>query len=238
MKTAFVEFTPRHLEKALDVARGIATFGSIEFTADGILRMRVMDPAKVIYMDFYLAPETYKCDEEFSFGVHLGMFYKLIRSLNNDHSVEIEVDENIMKINQLEHYHQLVSQEIPMKVPVLVYTPGPSVKVSTKTFQKYTRALANIAPAVEFNYVPHANTLFMEAVNSMYRTLYSIDTSETLNNEEGEEYRKRFMIKFVETAINPGLGDDITLYFGDSLRIHYTQPNLQADLTISAYTEG
>ena len=81
------EFIPRHLEKALDLARHVATFGCLEFTVDGMIRLRVMDPAKVVYLDMQLIPEIYKVDQEFRFGVNLGMFYRLLKSLDNERSV-------------------------------------------------------------------------------------------------------------------------------------------------------
>lgn len=231
------EFVPRHLEKALDLARHIATFGCLEFTADNIIRMRMIDPAKIIYMDFYITPETYKCDSEFTFGVNLGMFYKLIRSLHNDHSIEIEADEAIAKISQSSHRisHTIVAQQLPFNVPIMAPLQGPVIQVPSKLFQKYVRSLASIAPAVEISYSPEADMLFLESVNTMYRTLYSIPIES--GTVEGE-FRKRFPVKFLEMAINPSLGDTISLVLGDALRIHYTQPNLQADVSVSAYTEG
>lgn len=229
------EFVPLHLEKALDVARHVATFARIEFTAD-LVKMRVLDPAKVVYLELSFLPETYKCDQEFGFGVHLHMLYKLVRSLHNDQSLEIEADESIMKINQCQHYHTLVNQDVPFDVPEVKGAEGQQVQLPTKLFQKYVRALGNIAPAVEVNYVPASDTLFLESVNSMYRTLFSIDTGVSPN--EGQEYRKQFMIKFLEVALNPGLADTVTVSFGHSLGIRYEQPSLTLEAVVAAYTEG
>lgn len=39
---AIAEFVPKHLEKAVDVARGIATFATLEF-CPSVVRMRVVD---------------------------------------------------------------------------------------------------------------------------------------------------------------------------------------------------
>lgn len=232
---AFVEFIPRHFEKALDLARHIATFGCIEFIATGAMRMRVIDPAKVVYMDFELVPETFKLEEEFTFGIHLGMFYKLVKSLDNDQKVEIEVMDNVMKINQCERFHTILSQEVPFSVPQLELKNGPTVRVGTKLLQKYVRTMANISAVVELNLVPASDTLFLESVNSIYRTLFSINAA----CPDGEEYRKQFMVKFVEMGIHPGLGDQIDLVFlEDSLRIYYGQPNMHVVVIISAYTEG
>ena len=104
------EFTPRHLEKALDLARHVATFGCFEFTVEGMIRLRVTDPAKVVHLDLQLIPDIYKIDQEFRFGVHLNMFYRMLKSLDNERTVEIEADESYMKINQSEHHHTLVAQ--------------------------------------------------------------------------------------------------------------------------------
>jgi hypothetical protein len=190
----------------------------------------------VVYFDLILLPDTYKCDGEFSFGIHLNMFYKIFKSLQNDVSVEIEADESIMKINQCQHYHTLVSQEVPPLEAEVTLSQGVGVEVSSKMFQKYIRALGNIAPAVEINHVPGADVLFLESVNSMYRTLFSIDTSTSPSS--GEEYKKQFMIKFLEMVINPSLSDKMLLILGDSLHIHYHQTNLTVDLLVAAYTEG
>lgn len=232
---AVAEFIPRHLEKALDLARHVATFGRIEFSADGI-KLRIIDPAKVIYVDLALHPDTYKCDEEFGFGIHLGMLYKLFKSLDNNESIEILADESVMKIDQSFRHHTLVAQEMPFGVPEIVSVTGPSVQVQTKLLQKYIRALANIAPAVSVNYVPHADTLFLESVNSMYRTLFSIKTETP--NEGAEEYNRQFTLKFVEAAVNPSLSDTVSIVFGDLLCLRYEQSGLSMDVMVAPYTEG
>lgn len=233
---AVAEFTPLHLEKAIDMARHIATFAILEFTL-GYIRMRIVDPAKVVHMDMILTPEIYKCEQEFTFGINLVMFYKLLRSLKNNDTVEIEADENIMKINQVVHYHYLVSHEVPLGRPEVVDFTGPKVRVSTKTLQKYVRALGNIAPAVEVHYVPASDTLFLESVNSMYRTLFSISTAATPNT--GEEYRAQFMIKFMEMGISTGLGEDVDLTLGESaLTLFYEQERFSVLVTVASYTEG
>lgn len=229
------EFVPAHFEKALDTARHIATFGRFEFLADRVA-MRILDPAKVVYLELTLLPETYKVNKEFNFGVHLGMFYKLVKSLNNDDPVEIECDETIMKINQGSRYHTLVAQDIPWEVPTFSKQEGPVVELSTKLLQRYIRALANIAPAVELNYVPTSDTLFLESVNSMYRTLLAMETGATPN--ECEEYRKQFMIAFLEKAVNPGLASTVSVYFGDTLRLSYSSKSVLVDVYVSGYTEG
>jgi hypothetical protein len=238
MNSAFVEFIPRHFEKALDMARAISTFANLEFTSLGMLRLRVIDPAKVIYMDFFLGPEIYKCDREFSFGLNLNMFYKLIKSLDSDTPVEMDVTDNMMKIDQSHHFHTLVSQEIPYRIPNVSIPEGALVKVSTKTFQKHIRSMSHIAPAVEISYDPNSDSLFLEGVNSMYRTLYCLNTEDT-PNPGAPEYKKRFQVKFVDMATYPGLGDMVTLILGDdALRLHYNQGAMQVNIVVSAYTEG
>lgn len=234
---AIAEFIPKHLEKALDLARHIATFGQLEFSSSHI-RMRITDPSKVVHLDMILIPETYKCESDFTFGVNLQMFYKIIKSLHNDESVEIESDETAMKINQCQHYHTLITQDVPFGSPQILDFTGPRVSLPTKLFQRYVRALGNIAPAVEMNYVPKSDTLFLESVNSMYRTLFSIDTGVTPNDHVEEEYRRAFMIKFLEMGINPSLADKIDLTFGDSLMISYENERLSTIVTIAGYTEA
>lgn len=230
------EFVPKRLEKALDLARHIATFAKLEFQA-GFIRMRLMDPSKIIHMDMILVPETYKCDTEFDFGINLQMFYKLFRSLDNKDSVEIEADESVLRLNQTVNYHTLINQDVPFGTPATIDFTGPCVTVSSKLLQRYVRALGNVAPAVELHYSPIDDTLFLESVNSMYRTLFAIDTQATPN--EGEEHRQNFMVKFLETAINPSLSDNVNLTFGENLRIDYRpSEDLSIVLLVSGYTEG
>jgi hypothetical protein len=233
---AIAEFVPKRLEKALDLARHIATFAKLEFKA-GFIQMRLMDPSKIIHMDMILVPDTYKCDAEFDFGINLQMFYKLFRSLDNKDTVEIEADESVLKINQTVNFHTLINQDVPFGTPATINFAGSCVTVSSKLLQRYVRALGNVAPAVEINYVPLSDTLFLESVNSMYRTLFTINTSETPN--EGDEYRQNFMVKFLETAINPSLSDNVNLTFGENLRIDYRpSEDLSIVLLVSGYTEG
>lgn len=227
------EFVPKHLEKAVDLARHIATFGRLEFSPSYI-RMRIVDPAKIVHFDMIVTPGIMKCDRDFSFGINLQMFYKLLKSLNNDESIEIEADESVMKISQCTHYHHLINQDVPSILSIINFE-GPKINVNTKTFQKYLRALANIAPAIEVHYVPASDTLFLESVNSMYRTLFAVDTGMT--PYEGEEYRKTFMAKFLEMAINPSLADTIDIIMGDSLVIEYKN-DISVVVTVAAYTEG
>lgn len=233
---AIAEFIPAHLEKAVDLARHIATFGHLEFSP-AYIRLRIVDPGKVVHFDMILTPDTYKCDEEFTFGINLQMFYKLLKSLRNDESVEIESDESVMKINQCSHFHTLIRQDIPSASPQIVDFTGPKVTLPSKLLQKYVRALGNIAPAVEIHYAPEADTLFLESVNSMYRTLFSIDTGIT-PNEGAEEYRRQFMVKFLEMAINPSLADSVNLTFGESLMLTYENERLSVLVTIAGYTDA
>lgn len=233
---AIAEFVPKHLEKSIDLARHIATFGKLEFCTDHI-RMRVMDPSKVIHMDMILVPDTYKCEAEFSFGINLQMFYKIIRSLENNESVDVVADESVLRIDQTFHHHTLIHQDVPFGTPATLDFSGPTVTLGTKLLQRYIRALGNVSPAAEFNYVPHSDTLFMESVNSMYRTLFSLDTSSTPNSSD-EEYRRSFAIKFLDTAINPSISDTLNLTFGESLMLTYRgNEKLSVVVVIADYTE-
>lgn len=233
----FAEFVPKHLEKAIDLARHIATFGHLEFSSSHI-RMRITDPAKILHLDLILVPDILKCDADLTFGVNLQMFYKLLKSLDNEQSVEIEADESTMKINQGSRFHTLISQDVTSQTPELHDFSGPQIILPTKLFQRYIRAIGNIAPAFEMHYVPNSDTLFLESVNSMYRTLFSLDTGIS-PNDGAEEYRRNFMVKFVETAINPSLADKITLTLQDSLLVQYNvDDKLSVVVTIAGYVEG
>jgi Proliferating cell nuclear antigen, N-terminal domain len=233
---AVLEFIPKHLEKAIDVARSVATFAQLEFGA--CLRLRITDPVKVLYMDIILTPDVYKCESDFTFGINLHMFYKLLKTLDNNESIEIEADESIMKLNQCQHYHTLVSQDVPLATPSIADLTGPKLILGTKMLQRYIRALGNVAPVVEMNYVPLSNVLFLESVNSMYRTLFSVDTTACPNDGE-EEYRKQFIIKFLDTVINPSLADKVELCLSDSLVLQYApDPSLSVLIVQAAYTEG
>lgn len=234
---AIVQFVPKHFEKAIDLARCVATFAQLEFSPSK-LRVRITDPVKVLHMDLILTPDIYKCESEFCFGVNLQMFYKLLKSLDNNQEVEIEADESVMKINQCQHYHTLISQEISASLPIMDAINGPKVVLGTKMLQRYVRALANAAPVVELHYVPTSNCLFLESVSSMYRTLFSLDTTSSPNDYLTEEYRKQFIIKFLDTAISPSLADKVEVTFGDALVLHYTSSNVMVWITQAAYTEG
>lgn len=230
------DFEPKNLEKAIDLARHIATFAHFEFTP-GFIRLRCTDPAKVVHFDMILTPEIYKSDGDFKFGINLQMFYKLLKTLNNEIPVELDADESVLKLNQTVHHHTLINQDVPFNPPAILDFTGPKVLLPTKLFQRYVRALGNIAPAIELNYVPHASTLFLESVNSMYRTLFSMDTSNSYN--EGEEYRSTFMVKFLEMAINPSLADKIEVTLGDSLMVLYENGTyLSTIVTVAAYTDA
>jgi hypothetical protein len=233
----FAEFLPKHLEKALDMARHIATFGHLYFSACH-MQLRITDPAKVVHFDLILVPDIYKVEKGVEFGVNLQMFYKLIKSLDGDDVVEIEADDHVMKINQGSKFHTLIHQDIHFPVAQVVHFSGPKVVLPTKLFQKYIRAIGNIAPAFEMHYVPRSDTLFLESVNSMYRTLFSIDTGVSPNAVEDEEYRKNFMVKFVEMAINPALADKIELMFGETLVVSYDKGSVTVVLTVAGYTEA
>lgn len=237
MSKVFVEFTPKHLEKAIDLARHIATFGQLEISP-AYIRMRIVDPGKVVHLDMILTPDVIKVESDITFGINLQMFYKLLKTLDNDQAVEIEADESVMKINQGSHYHTLISQDIPFPSPAIMDFTGPKVTLPTKLFQRYVRALGNVAPAIEINYVPKSDTLFLESVNSMYRTLFSVDTGVTPNDYLTEEYRRTFIAKFLEMGINPSLADKIDLTFGEALMLTYEQNNLSVLVTVAGYTEG
>lgn len=236
MNKALAEFAPKHLEKAVDLARHIATFGRLEFSASYI-RMRITDPAKVVHMDMILTPTTYLCQGEFTFGINIQMFYKLLKSLDANEAVEIESDESVMKINQGSRYHTLISQDVPFGIPEMTDFTGPKILLPTKMLQRYVRAIGNIAPAFELHYAPLSDTLFMESVNSIYRTLFSIDTGVSPNDGE-EEYRKMFMVKFVEMALSPALGEEVALTLGDVLTVGYEVDKLSVLVTVASYTEA
>lgn len=234
---AFAEFTPKHFEKALDIARHIGSYAKLHFATD-FLRMTVIDPAKAMYMDTHLIPTTYKTDKELAFGVNLNMMYKLIKSLDNNLPVEIEANEEKMTITQIGHRHELTNQTLQYDVPEMKTTIGPLIKLDTKTFQKYVRTLSNVSPIFEVAYDSTADILFLESVNSMYRTVFAINTEDSKNEAWPEAYKKQFMTKFVEAAINPSLGDTIQLEMGEFLQIRYEKEGLHVALTIANYTEG
>ena len=142
------------------------------------------------------------------------------------------------KLNRCQQYHPLGTQDVPFGSPHIMNFTGPRITLPTKLFQRYIRALGNIAPAVEINYVPHSDTLFLESVNSMYRTLFSIDTGVTHNDNMEEEYRSTFMIKFLEMGINPSLSDKIDLTFGEALMISYEHQGMSTVVTVTGYTEA
>jgi hypothetical protein len=230
------EFIPKHLEKALDMARQIATFGHIEF-AVCYLQLRITDPAKVVHYDLIFTPDVYKADKTIFFGVNLQMFYKLIKSLDADKIVEIHADESVMKINQGSKFHTIIHQDIQAAIPEIINFEGPQVTIPTKLFQKYIRAIGNIAPAFEIQYSPVSDTLSFESVNSMYRTLFTYNTGMTLNSEE-EKYCKSFLVKFVEMAINPSLEDKVEITLGETLVVHYQKNNFSVVVTVSGYTDA
>lgn len=234
---AVANFVPGKLANAIDLARNIATFGHFEFSP-AYIRMRILDPAKVVFMDMILTPTTYRCEVDFTFGINLHMFYKLLRTLYNDDEVEIEADESILKIHQHAHYHTLVNQEIPFPSVKMIDFTGPKITLPTKLLQKYVRALANVAAIAEINYVPQADTLFLESVNSMYRTLFSIDTGVTPNNESDEEYRQQFVLKFLDSAVMPSLKESVDMTFSSALTLTYEQTYLNVVVVISPHVEG
>lgn len=232
----YAEFTPKHFEKALDIARHLASFAKLDFSAEHV-RLTVIDPAKVMYMDTYLFPTTYKIDMELAFGINLNMMYKLIRSLDNNLPIEMEVSTDKMIITQIGHRHELSNQTLQYELPQMKSIVGPVVKLDTKTFQKYIRTLGNVSPVFEITYDSKDNTLLLESVNSMYRTLFAIVTED--NNEAWPNlYKKQFVAKFVDSAINPSLGDNIWLELGDFMQIRYEKEGVHVGVTIADYTEG
>lgn len=233
----YAEFLPKHLEKAVDMARHIATFGHLHFSSC-YLQLKITDPAKVLHFDMILTPETYKVEKELQFGVNLQMLYKLIKSLDGDDKAEIEADETVMKIMQGSKLHTLIHQDISFPIPEIVNFTGPKVVLPTKMMQKYIRAIGNIAPAFELHYSSFNDLLSMESVNSMYRTRFSIDTGVTPNDCEPREYRKNFLVKFVEMAINPALDDKIELTMGETLVIGYEKERLTVLVTVTGYTDA
>lgn len=235
---AIAQFVPGKLENAIDMARSIATFGHFRFSPS-FVRMTIMDPAKVVYMDMILLPTTYRCEVDFHFGINLQMFYKLLRTLHNTDEVEIEADESIMKINQCTHFHTLINQDVPLSNMDMINFAGPKITLPTKLLQKYIRALHNVAAYAELNYVPQSDTLFLESVNSMYRTLFSIDTGITPNDDIQEEYRQQFVLKFLDAAIMPSLKDNIDITFADgALVLSYEHNYLNTLVVVASHTEG
>lgn len=234
MSKVIAQFVPKHFEKAIDLARSVATFGLLEFGLSSI-RLRVTDPVKVLHVDLELTPTAYRAETEFTFGINLQMFYKLLKSLDNNEEVEIEADESAMKINQCQHYHTLIAQPLDLTHTAVEPLTGTKLTLNTKMLQRYVRALANAAPIVELHYVPGSSVLFLESVSSMYRTLFSIDTTAS---ESGDEYRKTFILKFLDTAINTSLADKVELTLGNALSLSYTSPSMTVVVTQAGYTEG
>jgi hypothetical protein len=232
---AVAEFLPKQFEKAIDLARNVATFGQLEFSSH-CLRLRITDPMKVLHMDLILTPDVYKCEAEFVFGINLQMFYKLLKSLDNTEEIQIEADDAVMKINQCQHHHTLINQETQAPLAVLDAMCGHQITLGTKMLQRYIRALANASPVVELHYVPASDCLFLESVSSMYRTLFSLDAPSSTDDQE--EYRKQYILKFLDTAISPALSDKVELTLGNALMIHDSMPSLDVWIAQAAYTEG
>jgi hypothetical protein len=200
------------------------------------MRLRVVDPAKIVAMDLILVCDKYKGDSEFKFGSSLQMFYKILKSLDNEESLAIESDGSYMKIDQTTRYHTMTCQDIP-PIPVVDNCfDGSKILVGTKMFQKYLRAIGNVAPSFELNYVPSSGTLFIESVNSMYRTMFAIEPS-SIPNDDSPEYRKAFMVRFVDMALNPSLSDKVEITLGDHLNFLYDLTNMSVIVTV-AHTDA
>lgn len=233
----YAEFTPKHFEKALDIARHIASYAKLEFLAESV-RMTAIDPAKVMYMHTSLFPTTYKLDKELTFGINLNMMYKLMKSFDNNIPIEMEVLEEKMVITQIGHRHELSNQPLQYDIPEIKSVTGPVLELETKLFQKHVRALSNVSPVCEISYDSASNSLFLESVNSLYRTLFAVNTEKSNNDAWPTPYKNRFIVKFIESAVNPSLGDTILLELGDFLLIRYQKEGMQVAVTVANYTEG
>lgn len=233
----FAEFVPKHFEKALDIARHVGSYARLEFRPEN-MRLCVMDPAKAVYMDTYLFPQTYKIDKEFCFGINLNMMYKLIKSLDNNIPIEIEANEEKVVLTQIGHRHEFGNQTLQYDVPEMKNVVGPVIRLDTKSFQKHVRALSNVSPVFELSYDPASDSMFMESVNSIYKTTFAVDTSDSNNEAWPEPYKNQFLVKLVETVINPSLGDKIWLELGEFLMVRYEKEGVHVGIIIANYTEG
>lgn len=233
----YAEFTPKHFEKAVDIARHIASYAKLEFGAEAV-HMTAIDPAKAMYLHTELVPQTYKIDNEVVFGVNINMFYKLLKSLDNNIPIEVEIQEDKMTITQIGHRHELLNQPTEYEVPTIQQISGPVVTLDTKLFQKHIRALSNVSQIIEIGYDQNSSSLFLESYNSLYKTLFAVNTENSPNEAWPGVYSNRFLVKFIESAINPSMGDKVDVHLGNFMMLQYRHEGLFVNVTISNYTEG
>ena len=242
---AFAEFEPAKLEKILDMLRHIASFANLNFQSDGFITMRLVDPAKVLYAELaFTDMGVYKCEREGSFGVHLPFFYKLVKSLQRDQSVYIEVDGDIMQVTQ-GHSRYSIQNNQTVKNPAKIDCSGPgdfSAAVPTKVLQRYVRTLGNISPSVRISVDPNADQVLFDAGNSMYQTSMAIkmegDDGGRILVPATKKYTNQFLYKFVELAINPAVDEYVELQLGSNLCISYDTGSYCLAFAIAPYTEG
>lgn len=234
---AHAEFTPKHFEKAVDIARHIASYAKLEFTA-GAVTMTAIDPAKAVYLHTELVPQIYMTDSDIVFGINLNMFYKLLRSLDNNIPIELDIQDNKMTITQIGHRHEIVNQPTQYDVPSIQQITGPVITLDTKLLQKHVRALSNVSQIIEIGYDQPSSSLFLESYNSLYKTLFAVNIEDSPNEAWPGMYNNKFLVKLIESAINPSMGDKVEIQLGQFIMLRYQHEGLFVSVIISNYTEG
>lgn len=237
---AYTEFIPGSLEKVLDTARNVDTFGNLLFTANRSIYLRLVNPAKTLCMDICLTPSLYRCDEDFSFGVHLPTFYKLIKALDKNATMSWELEEDRMTVRQGTTHFTILSQgQLPVLPAISFEIEKPiSFVVNTKTFQRYVKAVGTISPTLRLKC--KGDLLQFEADTSLYQTHMDMPLTHGLIADHEEPYEKVFMVKFVEALLNPGIADTMTITLGPTeiaLVYNSSEGPMVAGM-VMAYTEG
>lgn len=233
---AFAEFVPGRLAKVIDMARNVASFANLDFRANGEIELRLVDPAKIVYVDIRITPTVYKCDTEFSIAVQLSTFYKLIKSLDPESGMTWTADETSLHIAQTALSFVVIAEGTTPSPPSMQFGVGNVVScvANTKLFQRYTKAVAMISPTVRLKYMEAL--LEFGAETSLYKTKMALD----VESDDLREYEGLFLVKFVDSILNTGISDKIEIRMSpkDLTIVYRDVAGISVSATVMAYTEG
>ena len=254
MSLARLEHNASQLKVVFDVLKDLLTDANLLFTPTH-LSVVSLDPEKVVAVGLHLDQlYSYRCnsDKTLYFGINIPNLYKLIRGVNAEHIICMEIDEatpNVLKIT-ISHLTKgiisvtsLYALDLPkeeVRFPELTFEA--TAQMPTTDFLRTIKDLSYGSKKITLSASqdePRHLTFATQGDTYLYTTSISIcpfDEGLTWKSFDIDKVQGQYLIKYIEKFAKPQLSKWIELSMNKDgmLHLHYSiMPTGQLGITVA-----